>query len=67
MPAVSRAQQIAMQIAEHHPEKLYARNKGMAKMTHSQLHDFASGSEKGKPQHVAPKRKLHFPSPKRKG
>lgn len=62
MPAVSRAQQIAMQIAEHHPEKLYARNKGLTKMTQSQLHDFASGSEKGKPQY---KRKLKFPNPKK--
>lgn len=64
MPAVSKAQQIAMQIAEHAPSKLYARNKGLTKMSHSQLHDFASGSEKGKPQY-APKRKLKFPSPKR--
>jgi len=25
-----------------------------ASMTHSQMHDFAAGSMKGKPQHVAP-------------
>lgn len=52
MPAVSRKQRIAMAIAEHHPEKLYARNKGMKKMTKSQLHDFAKtkglGKKKGK-------------------
>ena len=53
MPAKSKAQQIAMAIAEHDPSKLYARNKGMANMTHQQLHDFASGSMKGKPAHVS--------------
>lgn len=42
MPAVSKKQQIAMAIAEHHPEKLNAENKGLKKMTHQQLHDFAS-------------------------
>ena len=47
MPAVSKAQRVAMAIAEHHPDELYARNKGLAKMTHQQLHDFASTPEKG--------------------
>jgi len=42
MPATSKAQQIAMAIAEHEPEKLYARNAGMKDMSHKQLHDFAS-------------------------
>ena len=41
MPAISEKQREAMAIAEHHPEKLYKRNKGMVKMTHEQLHDFA--------------------------
>lgn len=41
MPAVSEKQRIAMAIAEHHPGKLYKRNRGMAGMTHEQLHDFA--------------------------
>lgn len=50
MPAVSRAQQIAMAIAEHHPEKLYKRNRSMLSMTGQQLHDFASGSMSGKPK-----------------
>lgn len=39
-----------MAIAEHHPEKLYDRNKGLAKMSKSQLHEFASTSEKGLPR-----------------
>ena len=50
MPSVSKAQQTAMQIAEHTPGKLYSRNRGLLKMSHQQLHDFATGSEKGKPE-----------------
>jgi len=51
MPAVSKAQRVAMAIAEHHPEELYARNKGLKKMTHKQLHEFASTSEKNLPSY----------------
>lgn len=60
MPAKSKAQQKMMQIAEHHPSELYERNKGAAKMTHKQLHEFASGSEKGKPEYKNPS-KRHAP------
>ena len=56
MPAVSRKQQIAMAIAEHSPEKLYARNQGLTKMSHQQLHDFAATPRKGLPE-SAPKKK----------
>lgn len=52
MPAKSKKQREAMAIAEHHPEKLYKKNKGMAKMSRSQLHDFATTSEKGLPEKV---------------
>ncbi len=52
MPAKSKAQGIAMAIAEHAPEKLYDRNKGMADMSKSQLHDFAKTPRKGLPRHV---------------
>lgn len=31
-----------MAIAEHNPGKLYGRNKGLLKMSHKQLHDFAA-------------------------
>jgi hypothetical protein len=55
MPAVSKAQRIAMVIAEHHPEELYARNKGLAKMSKSKLHEFTDTKEKGLPEHVAVK------------
>jgi hypothetical protein len=52
MPSVSRAQQKLMAIAAHHPEEVSAKNRGVLKMSRTQLHDFASGSEKGKPGHV---------------
>ena len=57
MPAKSRAQRIAMVIAEHHPEQLYARNKGLTEMSKGQLHDFAATKEKGLPEHVKHKGK----------
>lgn len=57
MPSTSRAQQIATAIAEHHPDQLYARNKGLAKMSHAQLHDFASTPRTGLPAHA--KSSLH--------
>lgn len=50
MPSVSKAQQIAMAIAEHDPSKLYGRNKGLLRMSHQQLHDFAATSRKGLPK-----------------
>jgi hypothetical protein len=56
MPARSRAQRVVAAIAEHHPEQLYARNKGMAEMSKAQLHDFAATEEKGLPEHAAKKR-----------
>jgi hypothetical protein len=50
MPAVSQAQEIAMAIAEHEPQKLDKRNRGLLKMTHEQLHDFAATPRKGLPK-----------------
>lgn len=50
MPAKSAAQQIAMAIAEHNPSKFYKRNKGLLKMSHQQLHEFASTPRKGLPK-----------------
>jgi hypothetical protein len=46
---------MAMSIAEHHPEELYAKNKGLAKMSKSKLHEFTNTKEKGLPEHVAVK------------
>lgn len=55
MPAVSKAQQQAMAIAEHSPSKLNAENKGLLKMSKSQLSDFASTPRKGLPKKVSHK------------
>jgi hypothetical protein len=52
MPARSKAQRIAIAIAEHEPDKLYARNKGLLDMKPSDMHDFAATPEKGLPAHV---------------
>jgi hypothetical protein len=49
MPAVSTAQRRLFAIAEHSPEKLHAENKGLLKMSHQQLHDFAATPEKNLP------------------
>lgn len=38
-----------MAIAEHHPGKLYSKNKGLKAMSKGQLHDFASTKEKHLP------------------
>ena len=51
MPSTSKAQAIAMRIAEHAPDKLNPENKGMLKMSHKQLHEFASTKSKGLPYH----------------
>jgi hypothetical protein len=55
MPAVSNSQRIAIAIAEHDPDKLYGRNKGLLNMTHAQQHDFAATPSKGLPQHIGKK------------
>lgn len=44
----SEKQKVVARIAEHAPEKLYSRNKGMLSMSKSQLHDFATGPIKAK-------------------
>jgi len=50
MPAKSKKQRRAMAIAEHHPSKLYKRNKKLKKMRKGDLHDFAATKEKGLPK-----------------
>lgn len=50
MPAKSKAQQRAMAIAMHQPEKLYARNRAMKAMSHGELEKFAGTPRKGLPQ-----------------
>jgi len=51
MPAVSKAQQHLMAAAEH-GAKFPMAQKIRGSMTMKQMHDFASGPTKGKPQHV---------------
>jgi hypothetical protein len=48
MPAKSEKQRMMMRIAEHHPEELYERNKGVLKMSKNQLSEFASKPGKKK-------------------
>lgn len=52
MPSVSTAERRLMAIAEHHPDQVQAKNRGVLKMSHGQLHDFAATKEKGLPEHV---------------
>lgn len=50
MPAVSEAQRKLFAIAEHEPGKLHSENKGLAKLGHKTLHDFAATPEKNLPE-----------------
>jgi ribosomal protein L13E len=52
MPAVSRNQAVAARIAEHAPDKVYARNAGLAKMPLSSLRHFARTPTQGLPKKV---------------
>jgi len=45
-----------MAIAEHAPGKLYDRNKGLKKMSHEQLHDFAATRRLGLPRKAGMKK-----------
>lgn len=42
MPAVTEKQRELFAIAEHKPETLYKKNRGLLKLSHRQLHDFAA-------------------------
>lgn len=42
MPAESDKQRKLMALAEHNPSKVSKKNRGVLKMSHEQLHDFAS-------------------------
>jgi len=58
MPSVSIAQRRLMGLAEHHPEKVYKKNKSILQMKNVALHDFASTPEKGLPYKKKKKRRL---------
>lgn len=52
MPAESVAQRRLMAIAEHDPSKVRPENRGVLKMSKTQLHGFAATKEKGLPQRL---------------
>lgn len=59
MPAESKKQRRLMAIAEHHPEILYARNKGVLNMSKEEMHKYSTTEEKGLPlQKRLAKRKI---------
>ena len=47
MPAKSEKQRMMMAIAEHHPSKLYKKNRGVLKMGKAKLSEFAHKVDKG--------------------
>ena len=60
LPAKSKAQRVVMAIAEHNPEALNPANRGLLKMTHQQLHDFATTPSKNLPEHVKQSKQKHW-------
>jgi hypothetical protein len=54
MPDKTKKQRKMFAIAEHHPEKLFKKNKGVLKMSQGQLHDFAATKEKKLPKKKKP-------------
>jgi hypothetical protein len=55
MPAKSVSQQKLMAIAEHNPKAISKKNRGVLKMSHKQLHDFAATKVKKLPKKVKKK------------
>jgi hypothetical protein len=53
MPAESQAQQQLTAIAEHNPSAVKPENRGVLKMSHQQLHDFAATKRTGLPRRLA--------------
>lgn len=56
MPAKSQAQQALMALAENNPSAVSKRNRGVLKMSHTQLHDFASTKVKDLSEHLKKKK-----------
>ena len=57
MPAKSKKQRRLMGLAASDPKKVKPGNRGVLKMTKSQLHDFASTDEQGLPVKVKKEKK----------
>lgn len=49
-----------MALAEHHPNQVFARNRGVLGMSKGQLRDFAATKEKGLPMHKKKKSLRHM-------
>jgi hypothetical protein len=49
MPSKSVSQRRLFGLAEHHPEKVYKKNRSILQMKNVALHDYASTPEKGLP------------------
>ena len=58
MPAMSQAQRRMMAIAEHEPEKLHKKNRGVLSMMKRQMHEYASTPEQGLPKRKSLKAKM---------
>jgi hypothetical protein len=57
MPANSIALRRLAGLAEHHPEKVYKKNRSILGMSGIELHKFASGPEKGLPYKTKKKKR----------
>jgi hypothetical protein len=57
MPAESIAMGRLARLAEHHPEKVYKKNRSILKMSGTALHDYASTPETGLPYKKKKKRR----------
>lgn len=64
MAAVSKSQRQLIALAEHHPEEVYPKNRGVLKMKKSEMHKFASTKEKNLPEKVKSKTKKKHPRKK---
>lgn len=51
MPSVSEKQRRLMAIAEHNPSQVFSKNRGVLKMSHGQLHDYASSLQTARAKH----------------
>ena len=56
-PARSKSQRRLFAIAEHHPEQLSGKNRGVLAMGKEKLHDFSATKEKGLPKRKGKKPK----------
>lgn len=61
MASTSKKQQMMFAIAEHEPEKLHKRNRGVLGMKKSEMHKFSSTKRKNLPYKKSEKDKYFKP------